>query len=1043
METLFYRRPRLLALALLMVIATGVSAVATMGRQEDPTITNLFATVLTPYPGADPARVEALVTEKIEEELRTIAEIEEIRSTSRTGISTVRIELSDQLPDDRIEQVWSETRDALADAARTLPAGLSEPELDTERTGAFTAISAVMARDGAPVPPALLARYSEALQDRLRRLPGVDLVERFGAPEEEVRVSVDPRRLDDLGLTAAAVAAAIAAADAKDAAGLLRGRGVDLPVEVAGELDSLQRIREVPLATAEDGRLVRVGDLAQVKRSAREPPGTLAFADAERAVLVAARMEEGRQVDAWMASVRAELAAFEASLPAGLEHRLLFDQSRYTAQRLTGVLGNLLLGVTLVVAVLLVTLGWRAALVVAAVLPLASLLSLAVLQRLGLPIHQMSVTGLIVALGLLVDTAIVMTDEIRRGLEAGRERLAAAGRAVRRLAAPLLASTVTTALAFLPMALLPGPAGDFVGSIAIAVIVMLTASLALSLTVTPAMAGLLLPEPGRGGAWRNGVRAGRLGMAFAASVDLAVRHPRVALLGAAVLPLMGFAAFPTLQAQFFPGVDRDQLHVQLELPDGAAIGETLRATRRAGKLLRAEEGVRHVHWVVGESAPPFYYNMLRDRDRAPNFAEALVTTASPQATERVIPRLQRRLDQALPGVQVVVRGLVQGPPVDAPVELRLVGPELDTLRAIGDGLRLRMAADPDIVVARTQLRAGAPKVELRLDEARVRLAGLDLDTVAGQLDANLEGVTGGSLVEGTEELPVRVRLAAQARRGVADLASLALLDGGAPARAADGAFPGIPLAALGEPRLVPAQTPIHRLDGERINTVQGFVRRGVLPEEVLARLQAGIAAERPVLPPGYRIEAGGDADARSETLRNLLAPMGLIVSLGIATVVLALGSFRLAALTAVVAVLAMGLSLLALAVLRLPFGIQAVIGSIGSLGVSVNAAIILLTALQQDPAALRGDPGAIRAGVTGAARHLTSTTVTTFGGFLPLILEGGGFWPPFAVSIAGGVLLSTVVSFYFVPAAFTLLVRGGRRPLPARGLSDPAGPLAA
>ncbi|PWG63508.1 efflux RND transporter permease subunit [Spiribacter halobius] len=1034
LATLCYRRPRLVALILLLVIAAGLSALAAMGRQEDPSITNLFATVLTPYPGADPARVEALVTEKIETELRGIPEIDDIASTSRRGISSIRIELSDQLEDARIEQVWSEIRDALADAGPALPPGVPEPQLDTERTGAFTAISAILPRNGHAVPPSLLGRYSEALQDRLRQLPGAEVVERFGAPDEEVLVQVDPRRLEDLGLTAGDVAGAIAAGDAKDPAGQLRGTGLDLPVQVTGEIEGLARIARVPVTTADDGRLVRVGDLATIVRSAEEPPRSLAFADGERAVLVAVRMDDGYQVDRWMARVRAELTDFEARLPAGLEHRLLFDQSRYTAERLGGVLRNLLLGVTLVVAVLLVTLGWRAALVVAAVLPLASLLSLAVLQRLGVPIHQMSVTGLIVALGLMVDTAIVMTDEIRRGLATGRQRVAAVGHAVRRLTAPLIASTLTTALAFMPMALLPGPAGDFVGSIAIAVIVMLGASLLLSLTVTPALAGYLLPEPGQGGAWRNGIRPRRLGRWFAGSVGLAVRHPVVALMGAAVVPLLGFAAFPTLEAQFFPGVDRDQLYVQLELREGASIAETERAMRRADAVLGAEAEVSHAHWVVGESAPPFYYNMLRDRDGAPHYAEALVTTTSPAATERVIPRLQLALNRALPEAQIVVRGLVQGPPVDAPVELRLVGPELGTLRALGDSLRLAMAADPDIVLARTQLRAGAPKLALDLDEARVRLAGLDLDRASHQLDAALEGITGGSLVEGTEELPVRVRLAAERRRSVADLSSLGLLP--AAGIGADG-FPAIPLTALGEPRLVPSETTIYRRNGERINTVQGFVRRGVLPEEVLTRVQTRLEETGPTLPPGYRIEAGGDADARSETLRNLMAPLGLIVSLSIVTVVLTLGSFRLAGLTAVVAALAMGLSLFALVLLQLPFGIQAVIGVIGSIGVSINAAIILLTALQEDPAALRGESGAIRDGITGAARHLVSTTVTTFGGFLPLILAGGGFWPPFAVAIAGGVLLSTIVSFYFVPAAFALLVRPGARPIPARAVAEP------
>jgi multidrug efflux pump subunit AcrB len=231
-------------------------------------------------------------------------------------------------------------------------------------------------------------------------------------------------------------------------------------------------------------------------------------------------------------------------------------------------------------------------------------------------------------------------------------------------------------------------------------------------------------------------------------------------------------------------------------------------------------------------------------------------------------------------------------------------------------------------------------------------------------------------------------------------------------------------------RVVLAETAIHRRNGERINTVQGFVERHLLPEVALAEAQARIWASGLELPPGYRLEIGGDSDARDETLRNLLGSLVIIVALTIATIVMTFGSYRLSTVTLMVAVLSMGLSLLTLAVFGYPFGIQAVMGVIGSIGVSINAAIIIMTALQGDPGALRGDVQAIADRVLAQSRHIVSTTITTFGGFVPLILEAGGFWPPFAMAIGGGVLLSTVVSFYFVPPAFALIARRGRLPSP-------------
>jgi len=1029
MGSLLYRERRLLWLVVGLVVAIGATALLTIGRQEDPTITNLFATVVTPYPGADPGRVEALVTEKIEEELREIEEIKEIASTSRTGISVVTIELSEFLTETEIEQSWSEIRDALADASLAFPSGVPEPEMDDDRTGAYTAISALVARDGRSVPSAFLRRYAEVLQDRMRGLQGTEISRLFGVPEEEILVEVAPRRLISLGLTVDEIADAIRLADSKVESGRVRGSGEDFIIEVAGEIDSLERIRQVIVANDSNGAAVRVGDVATVARAVREPVATQAFTDGEAAVFVATRMEPDLQVDAWMTRVRAAIAQFEAELPDGIEHRLIFDQSGYTADRLEGLAQNLAIGVSLVVLVLIVSLGWRAAMVVAAILPLTSLASLAILQKLGVPIHQMSVTGLIVALGLLVDAAIVMTDEVRRRLEAGESRVEAVTDAVRRLRGPLLASTATTVLAFVPMALLPGPAGDFVGSIAISVIVMLSVSFLLAMTVTPALAGMLVPasEKGRSRSWwRNGLQPGLAGRLFARSLDLALRYPRLAVLGALVLPLIGFGSFPTLTAQFFPGVERDQFYVQIELQEGTSLAETSAAAIQADAILRAEPEVTRTHWFVGESAPAFYYNMMTDQDGVPRFAEALVTTASEEAAESMLPRLQAALDRGLPSAQVIVRDLVQGPPVAAPVEVRLVGPELSVLRSLGEELRLRMANISGVTHTTATLLGGPPKLVLDLDEEKVRLTGLTLGQIARQMESLTEGATGGSLIEGSEELPVRVRVGEVWRSGAEQIAALEVLRQGGEI---DGeTWRGIPLQALGEMRLVPSDSPIARRNGERINTVQAYVALGVLPEEALKVLQQSLVEQPLALPLGYRIEYGGDSDARAETIRNLLSPIGLVVALMVVSLVLTFNSYRLAAVAGVVSVLSMGLSVLALAVFGYPFGIQAVIGVIGSIGVSINAAIIIMTALQQDPAAVRGEVAAIRRVVLAASRHIFSTTITTFGGFLPLILEGGGFWPPFAMSIAGGVLLSTVVSFYFVPPMFRLVMGVSQRP---------------
>ena len=1023
MDTLFFRQPRLVMLALLVVLSAGASALWSIGRQEDPTITNIFATITTVFPGADPARVEALVTAKIEAELRTIPEIATVESTSATGISVISVELIETVPPATIEQVWSRVRDALVDARREFPVGVLEPEFDSDGAGGYAAIFALTMPEGFSLTRA--AREAEALADRLRRVPGTSLVDLHGPPEEEVLVTLHADRAAALGLTADDVSAAIRAADAKVQSGRLRGDTTDLVLGITGEITSLDRLRAVVLREDAVGRVTLLGDVARITRGPRLPLAEAALYQGQSALLISAKLSEGLQVDRWMADIHAAVAVQGTALPWGLSIETVFDQSRYTTERLAEVGLNMAIGVALVVAVLFVTLGPRSALIVAMVLPVVTLASIATLNALSVPIHQMSVTGLIVALGLLVDAAIVMTDEVGKRLRAGLSRLDAVAGSVRRLTMPLAASTLTTILSFMPLLLLPGPAGDFVGSIATAVIVMLAWSLVVAVTITPAIAGYWL-RPG------DGTRAqeGLLMRGFRAALTLSMANPLRTVALALVLPGLGFVSLPGLTPQFFPGVDRDQFHIEVDLPAGTSITETLRMVREIDATLAAEGEIVSVAWVVGRSAPAFYYNMVGDRDQAPAFAQALIRTTSPAATERLLAALQANLPPVYTQARFVIRGLTQGPPVNAPVELRLVGQNIDALRLAGEDLRGLLAQVPQVAMVRTQIAGGTPKLTLQVNEARARLLGLDLAQIARQMEAGLEGVTGGSLLEGTEELPVRVRLGAGLRGDPVAIGDMPILPPGAAQVAGAGQFPAVPLSTLGALMLEPSESTITRRNGERVNTVQAFLMPGVLPALALSQAMALLEAEGYTPPQGIRLETGGDSDARNSTVQALVAPLGLIITLSIAVVVMTFNSFRLTAISFTVAGLSAGLSMLALALFDYPFGINAIIGVIGSVGVSINAALIVLSGLQQDVRASAGDRAAMVDVVAGSARHITSTTITTFGGFLPLILGGGGFWPPFAMSVAGGVALSVTLAFAFTPQMFALTL-----PRQARGAS--------
>ncbi|MEM7437045.1 MAG: efflux RND transporter permease subunit, partial [Myxococcota bacterium] len=551
---LLFREPRFLATAIGLVVVAGLSALATIVRQEDPTITNGVAIIVAPFPGASAERVEALVTDKIEDQLRELSEIENVTSTSRNGVAVVGIELDEQIQGRQADEAFSKARDALGDAYAEFPPGLPPPTFDDERFGAYSLITALTWSMPGEPSRGILKRFAEELQDILRDVPGTDAVRVFGAPREEIAVTFDPQTLASAGLTAGRVAQAIAGADAKVSAGVMRGARNNVLIEVTGELDSLERIRAIPLNTTRGGALLTLGDIAEVRRSVETPPSDLTVIDGKTAVVVGAKLAVGTRFDTWSERAKSKLAAFQGELPDGVELETVFDQATYTEARLSGLVNNLLVGFALVVAVLFLTLGFRSALIASVSLPLVSLSAIFVLRVLGVPIHQMSVTGLIVALGLLVDNAIVVVDSIRSKRLEGATAANAVESSLRHLWSPLLSSTVTTILAFMPILLLKGRVGEFVGAIGLSVIISLAISYVFAMTIVPALAGRTLKGGEAGAAptfWRNGLTFPRLRARFERSIDWSLAHPRRSMLIVSMLPVLGVLGALTLPQQFF------------------------------------------------------------------------------------------------------------------------------------------------------------------------------------------------------------------------------------------------------------------------------------------------------------------------------------------------------------------------------------------------------------------------------------------------------------------------------------------------------------
>lgn len=1006
----FVENGRLVSLVIALLIVAGFGAISSLPRMEDPHITNRFASVITAYPGASAERVEALVTEVLENQLRRLEEIKLIQSTSRPGISVIQLELKDTVTE--TEPVWSRARDLLSDATNHLPKDIPTPNLDDQIGYAYTAILSLVWQSDTPTRVDILNRYAKELQSRLRLLAGTDFVKLYGAPTEEILVQLDGNKMSQLKLTPANIAQMLTAADSKIAAGEINNDEFRALVEVSGEFTSQTRIRQVPLKVDSDGQIIRLGDIATVSRQAKTPADSVALSHGNQGVFVAARMLNNTRVDLWQAQVKQVVDEFNHTLPANVRVQWLFEQDSYTSDRLGGLIINLLQGFVIILLVLLLTLGLRNAVIVALSLPLTALFTLACMKYVGLPIHQMSVTGLVVALGIMVDNAIVIVDAIAQRRQQGMARLAAVRETLHHLWLPLAGSTITTILAFAPIVLMPGAAGEFVGGIAISVMFALLGSYLISHSLIAGLAGRFSHGSDNTAWYQHGIKLPKLSLWYQKSLRFALQKPLLSALVIGMLPLSGFYAAGKMTEQFFPPSDRDMFQIEVYLAPQVSLENTLRQVNLIDAHLHSIKGIVQVDWVAGGNTPSFYYNLTQRQQGASNYAQAMVKVTDFEKANQLIPKLQQELDATFPNAQILVRKLEQGPPFNAPVELLIYGPNLDTLRDLGDQVRQLLSRTPDVLHTRATLSAGAPKVWLQVNEDASLVSGLSLSDIAKQVQMSTTGVIGGSVLEQTESLPVRVRLNDGNREQASRLSEIQLV---APSGDA------IALSALAQTQVQVSRGAIPRRNGQRVNTIEAYIVSGVLPAKVLEDVKDSVA--KIPLPPGYHIEIGGESAKRNEAVGNLLSNVLLIVTLLLATLILSFNSFRLTGIILLSAIQSAGLGLLAVYVFGYPFGFPVIIALLGLMGLAINAAIVIIAELEDAQSARQGDKETIIHLVSSCCRHISSTTITTVGGFIPLIIAGGGFWPPFAIAIAGGTLLTTLLSLVWVPTMYLLLMR--------------------
>ena len=1023
MFTVLHKNPRLLLLIIAIIAVSGFVALAELPRMEDPRLTPRAARIVTVLPGADAERVESLVTEKLEEKIKEIEEVKEIRSTSSTNVSFVAIELDYDVDEVEAANVWSKVRDQMEDAKLEMPAETQEPNFNKFDITASAMIVALKWELKSKPNFAILTRLIKELKDQIDDIPGTEKTELFGEPNEEVLVTLDANSMTALGLNAANISREISFSDSKVTAGLLRTEKDNILLDVAGEFDTLDRIGQIPIRLGESSNTVNLEDIASIEKSIRTPMDSTIILNEQTAIAIGVQIQPTARIDLWAKELNQTLVDFEATLPHGVALDRMFDQNHYVSARMENLLRNLAYGAVSIFVVILIMMGWRSATIVGTALPIVSLLVLAFMYGLGIPIHQMSITGLIISLGLMIDNAIVVVDEIAQRIENGVNRLEAVEQSTRFLWKPLLGSTLTTALAFSPIFLMGGPTGEFVGSIALVAALSVIASLFLAITVIATLASIGLHDKNVGGWWAKGISLPVIDRLYESFVGLILRFPTTGILMGLLLPCVGFVFAIELPEQFFPPADRDQMYVELELAATSTIQETEKYAARLRAVLIEDPRIEDVKWFLGESALMFYYNVLPFRRNTPQYGQGIVDCVPGTDVKKLINEKQDLLATMLPQAIVILRQLEQGPPFEAPIEVRVSGPDNRTLREIGDELRLLMSETPHVHTTRASFSESLPKISFEVDEQKARLAGLYFTGIANELNSTLEGITGGTILEASEELPVRVRVSGEEQKDLNDIASLDLLipaSGRQQSRLDSSSYRGIPLSAISNMSLKAETVSIERLNGERLNEVQAYIDAGVLPSQVQNDFEQRLMTADFQIPSGYKLEWGGAKQERDEAVSALAGKVVIIIALMIATIVYSMSSFRLAGLLFFVAFLSVGIGFGALWLAGHPWGFMSLVAMMGMIGVTVNDSIVVLASIREpDVQTIES----IRTSVVENTRHILSTTFTTIVGFTPLFLFGGDFWSPVAIAISGGVAGATVLALIFVPCVYVLLFR--------------------
>jgi multidrug efflux pump len=1004
---------RLVFAFVLLLAGIGVAAWFAMDRQEDPFFPYRYGQILVTWEGAEPAQIARLVVEPLEEELAGVEQVNEIRSTARLGVAQLIVGMHQHVYD--TDSAWDRVRVAVERAQHRFPEGVGTARVDDRTMESHGIVLAVTGSDDLLV----LLETARQLRRDLFRMPDIARVEILGNPGEQLLVKLDPARLASLQLNVDEIARQLSARNRMHAGGVLAAGARSLVLSPTGEFTSIAELADTPIRTPA-GNLLPLGELGDLSLATQEPATQRIWVNGRPAIALAVVIPEnrlnavrfGRQVRAMLDDLRPDYA------PLAIEE--MFFQPAWVERRLSELGRSLLLGVSIVAIFLLLTMGLRMGILVASLLPLVTLSSLAIFAIGGGVLHQMAIAGMVIALGMLVDNAIVMAENLQWHLDRGASRREAASKAVGELAGPLAAATGTTLAAFTPLLLATGDVADFTRGIPIMVMLILVVSYLYALLVTPlAGAALLQARPAR-----TADRFQRLGAALA---NLGLARPRLVLIATAALLLVAVALATLLPSDFFPDTDRNQLIIDLRFAEGTRTEHTALQARGLAESLSAHPRVRDVQVFAGFSGPRFYYNLWQI-PASPHLARIVLSTSSDRDLPALLRFVREHAPESVPDAQVSARRLGQGPPVDAPIELRVFGRDPDALLTAANQLIAALRATPGAIDVRHKLGTGMPVMVFDIDDAEAARHGLARGEIRAALAAATLGQTATLWRAEREPIPLRLRTPEGEQLPLMALAGLTLTSDSAGS---------VPLAQLVRPRLEFQPAVIEHRDLRRLTMVLAETADGFTYAQVMGGLKSKMAAME--LPAGIEVAIGGSAEeagqANSALFQSL--PIGLLLLL--VFLLWQFNSFRLVGVVLVTVPLAAIGVVPGLLLAGQPFSFTAILGVVALVGIVVNNAIVLIDVAETFRRAGESIDAAIAQAVTRRTRPILLTTATTVAGLLPLTFTQSTLWPPLAWAIISGLLASGGLTLLVVPVLYRLLMPPR---LPRAAARPAAGPAA-